>query len=240
MKTNLPKVTLPSEAEVQARVLYRDGLILVFNKPAGIPVHEGPGGGENLEQWFVHLRYGLSHIPHLAHRLDSDTSGCLVLGRHPKALRRLGKLFSQGLVEKTYWGIVEGVPPLKEGRIDLPLRKQSTLKHRWWMEVHPEGQPSSTGYRVLGTGEGKSWIEFRPYTGRTHQLRVHAAALGCPMVGDKAYNPAVKELSQPPRLHLHARTITLPLYPKKEPIIVTAPPPAHMMEALMACGYREA
>src|SRR5438552_11257879 len=105
------------------RVLYRDGLILVIDKPAGIAVHPGPGGGPNLESSFAGLRFGLLHPPALAHRLDRDTSGCLVLGRHPKALRRLGALFAGGKVEKTYWAVVEGRPAEREGRIENGLRK---------------------------------------------------------------------------------------------------------------------
>src|SRR5262250_1180461 len=97
------------------RVLYRDGLILVIDKPAGIAVHQGPGGGPHLEHWFPLLRFGLPRPPALAHRLDRDTSGCLVLGRHPKALRRLGRLFAEGKVEKVYWAIVHGAPTEREG-----------------------------------------------------------------------------------------------------------------------------
>src|SRR5919112_1777551 len=114
------------------RVLYRDGLVLVIDKPAGIPVHGGPGGGPHLEHWFPLLRFGLPHPPALAHRLDRDTSGCLVLGRHPKALRRLGKLFADGRVEKIYWALVSGVPPAAEGHVELPLRKL-TRKDGWRM-----------------------------------------------------------------------------------------------------------
>src|SRR5579863_4571845 len=103
------------------RVLYRDGLILVVDKPAGIAVHAGPGGGPHLEHWFPLLRFGLPRPPALAHRLDRDTSGCLVLGRHPKALRRLGRLFAEGRVEKVYWAVVAGVPAAPEGRIEAAL-----------------------------------------------------------------------------------------------------------------------
>src|SRR6266436_6474750 len=105
------------------RVLYRDGLILVIDKPAGIAVHPGPGGGPNLESRFDQLRFGLPHPPALAHRLDRDTSGCLVLGRHPKALRRLGALFASGQVEKVYWAVVEGRAPEAGRRIETGLRK---------------------------------------------------------------------------------------------------------------------
>src|ERR1700680_2580753 len=106
------------------RVLYRDGLVLVIDKPAGIPVHAGPGGGANLEHWFPLLRFGLKRPPALAHRLDRDTSGVLVLGRHPKALRRLGRLFSEGRVEKVYWAVVAGSPAAPEGRIEAALKKE--------------------------------------------------------------------------------------------------------------------
>src|SRR5580658_4725674 len=104
------------------RILYRDGLMLVIDKPAGIPVHAGPRGGPNLEAAFDALRFGLPRPPALAHRLDRDTSGCLVLGRHPKALRRLGVLFAAGKVEKVYWAVVQGAPPERQGIVDAALR----------------------------------------------------------------------------------------------------------------------
>ncbi|MFA5120175.1 RluA family pseudouridine synthase [Zavarzinia sp.] len=229
----------PSADEIEARVLYKDSLILVIDKPAGLPVHQGPGGGPNLEQSFVHLRYGLPRAPALAHRLDRDTTGCLVLGRHPKALAKLGKIFAGGRAEKVYWAIVHGRPPAEEGRIDLPLAKL-TPKRGWRMAVTPDGQPAVTDYKLMGSSaDGTiSWIEFRPHTGRTHQIRVHAAEIGCPLVGEPIYGRP--EGAEPPDepLHLLARQITLPLYPSREAVEVTAPPPEHMLEALKACGYR--
>src|SRR6204780_5941668 len=107
--------------EMVARLLYRDALMLVIDKPAGLAVHRGPKGGESLEDHFGALRFGLPRNPALAHRLDRDTSGCLVLGRHRKALEKLGKLFKQGKIAKTYWAIVAGSPQGEEGTIDLPL-----------------------------------------------------------------------------------------------------------------------
>ena len=112
------------------RVLYRDGLVLVIDKPAGIPVHAGPGGGPNLEHWFPLLRFGLPKAPALAHRLDRDTSGVLVLGRHKKALRRLGTLFAEGRVEKVYWAVVAGVPQESEGRIEVRAREAAARHGR--------------------------------------------------------------------------------------------------------------
>ncbi|WP_420405242.1 RluA family pseudouridine synthase [Nisaea sp.] len=214
--------------EIQGRVLHRDGLILVVDKPAGLPVHAGPGGGDNLEAHFKHIQYGLRHVPALGHRLDRDTSGCLVLGRHPKALKKLGKLFREGLVEKTYWAITRGIPEPPEGRIDLALRKVSSKGKGWRMLVDPEGQPSVTDYRLLAEADGTSLIECHPRTGRTHQIRVHLAAIGCPIVGDAHYG----ERRTGEQLQLHSRSLTLPMQQSKPPVHVEAPPPAHMVPYL--------
>ena len=218
-------------AALAERVLYRDGLMLIIDKPAGIPVHAGPGGGVNLERSFPALRFGLPHPPALAHRLDRDTSGCLVLGRHPKALRRLGALFAAGRVEKIYWAIVAGLPAPADGRIETGLAKRSNGTG-WRMAIDPAGQFSATRYRVLGTQSGRSWLELRPQTGRTHQLRVHCAALGCPIVGDALYGRAEGE-----RLHLHARAISIPLYPAKPSVTAISPVPRHMLAELTRLGY---
>src|SRR5947208_4670599 len=107
--------------EIVARLIYRDGLMLVIDKPAGLAVHKGPKGGQSLEDYFDALRFGLPRAPALAHRLDRDTSGCLVLGRHRKALAALGRLFKTGSVGKSYWAVVQGGPEASEGRIELPL-----------------------------------------------------------------------------------------------------------------------
>jgi tRNA pseudouridine32 synthase/23S rRNA pseudouridine746 synthase len=222
---------LHDPARLLDRVLYRDGLMLVIDKPAGIPVHAGPRGGPNLEAGFAALRYGLPHSPALAHRLDRDTSGCLVLGRHPKALRRLGRLFAAGKVEKIYWAITDGVPAKLEGTIDAPLKKQ-TRKSGWHMAIDPAGQRAVTDYRVLGEQDGRAWLELKPRTGRTHQIRVHCAALGCPVVGDPAYGGPGTE-----PLHLHARVVSVPLYPARPAIQVTAAVPPHMLAALSRLGY---
>jgi len=217
--------------QLTERILYRDGLMLVIDKPAGIAVHPGPGGGPHLEHWFPLLRFGLPRPPALAHRLDRDTSGCLVLGRHPKALRRLGQLFRDGKVEKTYWAVVAGIPNPSQGRIETGLRKE-TRGTGWKMVIDPEGQHAVTEYRLRGAHDGRAWLELRPLTGRTHQIRVHCAMLGCPVLGDIAYGGP----GEVP-LHLHARAIALALYPAKPPIMVTAPVPEHMLAALTRLGY---
>ena len=172
--------------EILARVLHRDGLMLVIDKPAGLPVHRGPKGGPNLEASFDALRFGLPRPPVLAHRLDKDTSGCLVLGRHRKATASLGLLFKHGKISKTYWTVVEGGPAENEGTIDLPLGRLNA-ERGWWQKPDPEGQQAVTNWKVLGRGDGLTWLAMEPVTGRTHQLRVHAASQGWPIVGDNIY-----------------------------------------------------
>jgi tRNA pseudouridine32 synthase/23S rRNA pseudouridine746 synthase len=141
--------------EIMARVLYRDGLMLVVDKPAGFAVHRGPKGGASLEDFFPALRYGLPRAPSLAHRLDRDTSGCLVLGRHRKALAELGRLFTTGRVGKTYWAVVEGGPAEDEGRIELALGRLDATRG-WWMKADAAGQPAVTTWRVLGRSIAES------------------------------------------------------------------------------------
>lgn len=200
-------------------------------------MHAGPGGGPHLEHWFPLLRFGLPRPPALAHRLDRDTSGCLVLGRHPKALRRLGTLFAEGRIEKVYWAVVAGRPEAADGTIDAPLRKDTTRRTGWRMEIDPEGQRAVTEYRVLGSAGGRSWLELRPKTGRTHQIRVHCAALGCPVAGDPTYGGPQSSNKTGEKLQLHARAISIPLYPTRPAIQVSAPVPPHMLAALSALGY---
>lgn len=212
--------------ELQARLLYRDGLLLVIDKPAGIAVHRGPKGGESLETHFSALRFGLPRDPALAHRLDRETSGCLVLGRHRKALERLGLLFKQGRVDKCYWAVVEGVPAWEEGLIDLPLGRLDSARG-WWMKVDPLGAKAQTRWRVLGKSDRLALLALAPLTGRTHQLRVHCAAMGFPILGDRIYGARDDARTA---LQLHARRIEIPLYKNKDPVRVEAPLPPHMRE----------
>jgi tRNA pseudouridine32 synthase/23S rRNA pseudouridine746 synthase len=182
------------------------------------------------------LRFGLPRAPALAHRLDRDTSGCLVLGRHRKALAELGRLFKAGRVGKTYWALVKGEPAQEEGRIDLPLGKLDDTRG-WWMKHDPEGLPSTTTWKVMGRAGGQTWLALEPLTGRTHQLRVHCAAQGWPIVGDNIYGKAPRFGG--PGLHLHARDVAVPLYKNRPPIRVIAPVPAHLREPLAACGWQD-
>jgi tRNA pseudouridine32 synthase/23S rRNA pseudouridine746 synthase len=274
LKETAPRDMTPEE--MVSRLLYRDGLMLVIDKPAGFAVHNGPKGGVSLQDHFDALRFGLPRSPSLAHRLDRDTSGCLVLGRHRKALAALGKRFKNGDVGKTYWAVVEGEPEADEGVIDLPLGRLDVTRG-WWMKHDPTGQPAVTKWKVLGrtftspcrgavdlsqtgrvgasrsvtsphpdgcavdtppAGEGNAlaWLALEPLTGRTHQLRVHCAEMGWPILGDAIYGKSPRNGGPP--LHLHAREVVVPLYKNRDPIRVTAPVPRHLRERLTQCGWR--
>ena len=223
--------------QIEARLLYRDGLMLVLDKPAGLSVHRGPKGGASVEDYYDALRFGLPRPPALAHRLDKDTSGCLVLGRHRKALAQLGKLFKTGAIDKTYWAVVEGKPAAREGVIDLPLGRLDA-NIGWWQKHDPEGQPATKKWKVMGhaASTALTWLELEPLTGRTHQLRVHCAEMGLPIVGDAIYGTAPR--TGGPVMQLHAREIVVPLYKNRAPIRVTAPVPEHMRERLTECGWQ--
>jgi tRNA pseudouridine32 synthase/23S rRNA pseudouridine746 synthase/23S rRNA pseudouridine1911/1915/1917 synthase len=216
-----------TDIDLPARVLYRDSQLIVIDKPTGLPVHPGPRQKESIESLLGALAFGLSQPPIPAHRLDHDTSGCLILARNDRARRKLGRLFSSGRIEKVYWAIVEGAPPAAEGRIDLPLRKV-TGKDGWRMVTDPPGQAAATDYKVLGRRGSLAWLELRPRTGRTHQIRVHCATLGCPILNDPLYGAATG--AEP--LHLFARSVAIPFYEGRPPIEVVAPPPPHMQSAL--------
>jgi tRNA pseudouridine32 synthase / 23S rRNA pseudouridine746 synthase len=224
-------------ATLPGRILHRDAMMLVIDKPPGIAVHKGAGYGDNLEAHFGNLRLDADENPALAHRLDKDTSGCLVLGRSREALAKLGALFRNGLAEKTYWAVVMGALQDDVGVIDAPLMRRSADKRSWWMKVDPAGDPSLTRWKVLGRADGITWVELKPETGRTHQLRVHCTHIGAPIAGDHVYGGDLAR-SAARHMHLHARSITLPIV-KDRPVTVTAPPPSHMHVLLAACGWRD-
>ncbi len=149
----------------------------------------------------------------------------------PKARSRLGRLFEAGAIGKTYWAVVEGVPVAESGVIDLPLFKE-TRRDGW--RIVPDrarGQRAVTMWRVLGRSEGQAWLELRPLTGRTHQIRVHLAAEGWPIVGDVSYGTAGAPLQ------LHARRIEIPYWEGRPAVMAEAPPPSAMGTALTALGW---
>lgn len=219
---------LPSAEELERRLLYRDAAMLILDKPAGLGVHVTAHDKVALDQTFDDLRFGLPRAPGLAHRLDRETSGCLVLGRHRQALDTLGKMFAGQQVEKTYLAVVSGKPAQDTGIIDAPILKIGKGS-RWEIILDPKGQESITHYKLLASDGEFSLIEFSPKTGRTHQIRVHSSkGIGCPVVGDRKYGG---NLDYP--LQLHAWKISLPYYKNKPPVAAVAPVPQHM-QALVA------
>jgi tRNA pseudouridine32 synthase/23S rRNA pseudouridine746 synthase len=207
-------------------ILFQDPRFVILNKPAGLPVHPGPRGGPSVEDWFP-LLSRRKDGPWLAHRLDADTAGCLVIALRRAALIAAQQEFAAGRARKTYWAIVRGGPATDCGTIDAPLLRHTT-KAGWRMRVDPAGQRAVTGWRVIGRAADITWLELHPRTGRTHQVRVHCAHLGCPILGDPVYGDG-----QGP-LHLLARAITLALEP---PVAAVAPPPVAMAAALSHCGW---
>lgn len=219
---------------LQARLLYKNEAMLVLDKPYGIAVHKGPKGGVTLDDFLPDLTFGNAELPQLAHRLDRETTGCLVLGRNKAALKRLGNQFARGEIEKTYCALLAGNPPADSGRIDLPLMRKSHDKRSWWMKVDPKGDPSFTRYTVLGRADGLAFVALAPETGRTHQLRVHCAAMGWPIAGDRVYG-GDRAMAVSRELLLHAARIAIPRY-KQSPLVVTAPIPQPMQDLLYGLG----
>ena len=214
-------------------ILFEDGEALVIAKPAGLPLDRPRVGGACLEDFLPGLALGFQRLPVPVHRLDRDTSGCLLLARNPKALRRFGAAFEARAVEKRYLGIIAGPPPGDHGVIELALTKVSSLEAGWRMIVAKKGKPAVTHWRLLATVGGHSLIEFRPETGRTHQIRVHAASgLGTALLGDPVYGAgAVPGVG---RTMLHAAGLMLGRE-GKPPIIAHAPLPADFA----ALGFAE-
>ena len=207
------------------RILFIDGEAMVIDKPAGLAVHPGPKTRESLEIYLRDLRFGFHRLPSPVHRLDRDTSGCLLLSRHPKAHKRLARAFEEDQVAKTYLAVLAGVPGQKEGRIDMALAKISSREEGWRMCPDPAGKTAVTDWRVLREQEGRALVLFTPETGRTHQLRVHASeGIGIPISGDPVYGDG-----RGPML-LHALSIRVERE-NKTPVEARAPLPPTFTEA---------
>ncbi len=225
-------------------LLHEDEKVFVFNKPAGLAVQGGSGLTRHVDMMLESWRNKKGEKPRLVHRLDRETSGVLVVARTRQAAARLTKSFRERVTRKFYWALVKGAPPRREARISTWLVKdQSGSEDR--MRVARPGEANAdhavSNYRVIEqAGQGLTWLEMEPYTGRTHQLRVHAAHIGCPIIGDAKYFEADQNWTLPGgiqnRLHLLARRIVIP-HPDGGTLDVTAPLPPHMLQSWNLIGF---
>jgi len=235
------------QRELEAMILYQDEQIIVLNKPHGLAVQGGPGIVRHLDGLLDGLRMGSPHRPRLVHRLDRDTSGCLVLARTPGTAAKLAASFRGRDVNKTYWAIVAGRPVPVEGRIDLPLLRYTGPRGERSVPATRDDKEASravTDFLTLDhAGQKLAWLQLMPITGRTHQLRVHCVAIGAPIVGDDKYHEPdqngagtamVEGLSG--KLHLHARALEFP-HPAGGNLVVEAELPPHMRESFKTLGF---
>ncbi|HEX4848675.1 MAG TPA: RNA pseudouridine synthase [Novosphingobium sp.] len=203
-------------------ILFEDGEALVIDKPAGLPIERPRAGGRSLEDHLDALKLGFQRAPLPVHRIDTDTSGCLLLARNPKALKRFNAAFEARSVDKVYLGVVAGPVAGEEGTIELALAKVSSAEKGWRMIPAKKGKPAVTHWRKLAERDGLTLVEFRPETGRTHQIRVHAlAGLGHALLGDPVYGSGTGAA----RTMLHARALDV-TREGKPPISALAPIPA--------------
>lgn len=196
----------------------------MVNKPAGLPVYPGRAGGPSIEDFFPLWRRG-KQGPWAVHRLDQDTAGCLLIARKKSFLLEAQAAMADGVAQKIYWALLSGAPEATQGCVDAPLAKVTHGRH-WRMGVIASGAPARTLWRVMGVYEGSALVEFTLLTGRTHQIRAHAAHLGCPVRGDPVYGDGKGMMC------LLARSLSLPV---AEPVTAIAPVPSHMQKAVTFC-----
>jgi 23S rRNA pseudouridine955/2504/2580 synthase len=240
-----PRLSPRDSEEIQSLVIHRDDWVIALNKPPGLAVQGGSGTERHVDGLLDGLRFGLEERPRLVHRLDKDTSGLLLVARTGQAAKRLSESFRDRETEKLYWAVVVGVPPRPEGAIDLPLAKRPGARDRETMQVdHEEGQKALTHFRLLDrAGDRAALLALWPRTGRTHQLRVHCAEIGCPILGDRKYGgeeALLSAVADSRRLHLHARRIVLPHPSGKGMLKVEAEPPEHFKRTVGMFGFSTA
>jgi tRNA pseudouridine32 synthase/23S rRNA pseudouridine746 synthase len=207
--------------ELSDRILFIDAEALVLDKPAGLPVDAPRRGGDSIATRVDELKCGFKRPPTPMHRLDTDTSGCLLFARTPKARAEFQRLFETRKVEKYYLAVVAAEIADEQGVIEVPLAKHSSAEAGWRMVADDRGVPATTHWRRLAVRDGRTLVEFRPLTGRTHQIRAHAReAFGRGIVGDRVYG-----VPGGPML-LHAWRLVVPRG-LRATIDVTAPLPDH-------------
>jgi len=225
-----------------AMVLTQDRAAVVLNKPPGLATQGGSGTHKHVDGLLDAYAGESGPRPRLVHRLDKDTSGVLLIARTPGSAAFFSKRFSGRSAKKIYWALVVGVPSIEDGMIELPLAKQPGTGGEKMHVDEAEGQSARTRYRVLDrAGNRAAWVELHPLTGRTHQLRVHMAAIGHPIVGDGKYGGQEAFLSGSisRKMHLHARRLIID-HPDGTPLDVTAPLPEHFVASLEQLGFDEA
>ncbi len=238
-----PQIAAEDAAALRDRVLYMDDWLLALDKPAGLAVQGGSGQTRHLDGLLEALRFGADEPPRLVHRLDKDTSGVLLLARTAPAARALTAAFRDRTAHKTYWAAVAGVPRKRQGLIALPLAKRQMGQGSGERMAADEdaGRAAETRYRVVQTAKrDAAWLVLRPLTGRTHQLRVHCAAIGHPILGDGKYGGKAAFLERcdlPRSLHLHAREIAIPHPEDGTTLRVAAPLPEHMAVSWGLLGF---
>ncbi|MEJ7927858.1 RluA family pseudouridine synthase [Sphingobium sp. AN641] len=226
-------------AYVQAMVIHRDAQAIVINKPPGLATQGGTKTDEHVDRLLDGLLFESDQRPKLVHRLDKDTSGALLLGRTARSAGFFAKAFSSRTARKVYWALVMGVPSISDGMIELPLAKQPGTGGEKMHVDEKDGLPARTRYRVIErAGNRAAWVELQPYTGRTHQLRVHLAAIGHPIVGDGKYGGKESFLSGTisRKMHLHARRIRVD-HPDGGRVDVMAELPSHFAASLSDLGF---
>ena len=237
-----PLVSDRDAQEIQGLVIHRDDWVIALDKPSGLAVQGGSGTERHVDGLLDGLRFGFEDRPRLVHRLDKDTSGLLLIARTGQAAKRLSESFRDRETEKLYWAVVVGMPPRPEGAIDLPLAKRPGARDRELMQVDEEnGQKALTDFRVLDhAGKRAALLALWPRTGRTHQLRVHCAEIGCPILGDRKYGGAealLAAVADSRRLHLHARRLVLPHPSGKGTLELQAEAPSHFKRTVEAFGF---
>ncbi len=223
----------------QSLVIHKDEAALVINKPPGLATQGGTKTESHVDGLLDALCFELDSRPKLVHRLDKDTSGALLLARTARAAGHFSKAFSARTARKIYWALVMGVPAIEDGIIDLPLAKQPGTGGEKMHVDEKEGQPARSRYRVVErAGNRCCWVELQPYTGRTHQLRVHMAAIGHPIIGDGKYGGREAFLTGTisRKMHLHARRIRID-HPDGGLLDVRADLPPHMAESFADLGF---
>jgi 23S rRNA pseudouridine955/2504/2580 synthase len=230
-------------ARAEAMVISQDRAAIVLNKPPGLATQGGSGTFDHVDGLLdAYAREG-DPRPRLVHRLDKDTSGVLLVARTPGSAAFFSRRFSGRSARKIYWALVIGVPSIDDGLIELPLGKQpGSGGEKMMVDESDNGQPARTRYRVLDrAGNRACWVELQPLTGRTHQLRVHMAAIGHPIVGDGKYGGAEAFLSGSisRKMHLHARRLIIE-HPDGDQIDVTADLPEHFANSLAQLGFDQA